>query len=63
MREELEDLCTQLKLDEQVYLPGVVKNVDAYLRKADIFAMTSRFEGFPRRTRRSDGLWCTCDCY
>jgi GalNAc-alpha-(1->4)-GalNAc-alpha-(1->3)-diNAcBac-PP-undecaprenol alpha-1,4-N-acetyl-D-galactosaminyltransferase len=47
MRDELEGLCTQLKLDERVYMPGIVKNVDAYLYKADIFAMTSRFEGFP----------------
>jgi GalNAc-alpha-(1->4)-GalNAc-alpha-(1->3)-diNAcBac-PP-undecaprenol alpha-1,4-N-acetyl-D-galactosaminyltransferase len=47
MREELERLCAQLKLEELVYMPGVVKNVDAYLYKADIFALTSRFEGFP----------------
>jgi GalNAc-alpha-(1->4)-GalNAc-alpha-(1->3)-diNAcBac-PP-undecaprenol alpha-1,4-N-acetyl-D-galactosaminyltransferase len=47
MRAELEDLCSQLRLDDRVYLPGVVKNIDAQLRKADIFALSSRFEGFP----------------
>ncbi len=47
MRDELESLCIQLKLDERVYMPGIVKNVDAHLRKADIFALASRFEGFP----------------
>ena len=47
MRGELEDLCSQLQLQERVYMPGVVRNIDAHLRKADIFALSSRFEGFP----------------
>jgi GalNAc-alpha-(1->4)-GalNAc-alpha-(1->3)-diNAcBac-PP-undecaprenol alpha-1,4-N-acetyl-D-galactosaminyltransferase len=47
MRQELESLCTQLNLEDFVSMPGAVKNVDAYLRKADIFALTSRYEGFP----------------
>jgi GalNAc-alpha-(1->4)-GalNAc-alpha-(1->3)-diNAcBac-PP-undecaprenol alpha-1,4-N-acetyl-D-galactosaminyltransferase len=47
MRQELESLCTQLNLDDLVSMPGAVKNVDAYLRRADIFALTSRYEGFP----------------
>jgi GalNAc-alpha-(1->4)-GalNAc-alpha-(1->3)-diNAcBac-PP-undecaprenol alpha-1,4-N-acetyl-D-galactosaminyltransferase len=47
MRGELEDLCVQLRLEERVYLPGVVKNIDAQLRRADIFMLSSRFEGFP----------------
>jgi glycosyltransferase involved in cell wall biosynthesis len=47
MREELESLCTQLNLDDLVSMPGAVKNVDAHLRRADIFALTSRYEGFP----------------
>jgi GalNAc-alpha-(1->4)-GalNAc-alpha-(1->3)-diNAcBac-PP-undecaprenol alpha-1,4-N-acetyl-D-galactosaminyltransferase len=47
MRQELESLCAQLSLEDLVSMPGAVKNVDAYLRKADIFALTSRYEGFP----------------
>ncbi len=47
MRGELEDLCAQLGLEDRVYLPGVVQNIDTYLRKADIFVLSSRFEGFP----------------
>jgi GalNAc-alpha-(1->4)-GalNAc-alpha-(1->3)-diNAcBac-PP-undecaprenol alpha-1,4-N-acetyl-D-galactosaminyltransferase len=47
MRVELENLISQLGLEEQVYMPGVVKNIDAHLRKADIFVLASRFEGFP----------------
>ncbi len=47
MRPELEELQFQLGLEERVYMPGIVKNVDAYIRKADLFALSSRFEGFP----------------
>jgi GalNAc-alpha-(1->4)-GalNAc-alpha-(1->3)-diNAcBac-PP-undecaprenol alpha-1,4-N-acetyl-D-galactosaminyltransferase len=47
MRGELEDLCAELGLEDRVFMPGVVKNIDAHLRKADIFVLSSRFEGFP----------------
>ncbi len=47
MRFELETLCSQLKLKDVVSLPGNVQNIDAYFHKADVFALTSRFEGFP----------------
>jgi GalNAc-alpha-(1->4)-GalNAc-alpha-(1->3)-diNAcBac-PP-undecaprenol alpha-1,4-N-acetyl-D-galactosaminyltransferase len=47
MRPELEELQFQLGLEERVYMPGSVKNSDAYIRKADLFALSSRFEGFP----------------
>jgi GalNAc-alpha-(1->4)-GalNAc-alpha-(1->3)-diNAcBac-PP-undecaprenol alpha-1,4-N-acetyl-D-galactosaminyltransferase len=47
MRPELEEIQFQLGLEERVYMPGTVKNVDAYIRKADLFALSSRFEGFP----------------
>jgi GalNAc-alpha-(1->4)-GalNAc-alpha-(1->3)-diNAcBac-PP-undecaprenol alpha-1,4-N-acetyl-D-galactosaminyltransferase len=47
MRGELENLLRQLGLEDRVFMPGVVKNVDAHLRKADIFLLSSRFEGFP----------------
>jgi GalNAc-alpha-(1->4)-GalNAc-alpha-(1->3)-diNAcBac-PP-undecaprenol alpha-1,4-N-acetyl-D-galactosaminyltransferase len=47
MRPELENLCLELNLQDRVFMPGTIKNIDAHLRKADIFALTSRFEGFP----------------
>jgi GalNAc-alpha-(1->4)-GalNAc-alpha-(1->3)-diNAcBac-PP-undecaprenol alpha-1,4-N-acetyl-D-galactosaminyltransferase len=47
MRDELESLCRKLGIEDRVYMPGIVKNVDAHLRKADIFMLSSRFEGFP----------------
>jgi GalNAc-alpha-(1->4)-GalNAc-alpha-(1->3)-diNAcBac-PP-undecaprenol alpha-1,4-N-acetyl-D-galactosaminyltransferase len=47
MREELEALTVAFGLEERIYMPGTVKNVSAFLRKADLFALSSRFEGFP----------------
>jgi GalNAc-alpha-(1->4)-GalNAc-alpha-(1->3)-diNAcBac-PP-undecaprenol alpha-1,4-N-acetyl-D-galactosaminyltransferase len=47
MRPALEHLCSKLGLEDRVFMPGIVKNIDAHLRKADIFVLSSRFEGFP----------------
>lgn len=47
LRPELESLCNELEIAHRVYLPGRVKNPYQYLKKADIFVMSSRFEGFP----------------
>ncbi len=47
IRGELEQLRSQLQLIDRVHLPGQVHNVNAYLRQADIFVLSSRFEGFP----------------
>ena len=47
MRSALEDLRSQLQLTDRIHLPGLVTNVQEYLRQADLFVMPSRFEGFP----------------
>jgi len=47
LRTELESLRDSLGLSSQVYLPGVVRNPHEVLMQADIFVMSSRFEGFP----------------
>jgi glycosyltransferase involved in cell wall biosynthesis len=36
-----------LGLSERVFLPGFVPNPQAYLRRARVFALSSRNEGFP----------------
>jgi GalNAc-alpha-(1->4)-GalNAc-alpha-(1->3)-diNAcBac-PP-undecaprenol alpha-1,4-N-acetyl-D-galactosaminyltransferase len=46
-RSELEELRSQLQLNEVIHMPGQVHNVNDRLRQADIFVMSSRFEGFP----------------
>jgi glycosyltransferase involved in cell wall biosynthesis len=47
LRAELESLCNSLGLSDLVGFPGVVKNPYEVLKQADIFVMSSRFEGFP----------------
>lgn len=47
LRRELEALREQLGLSHRIHLPGRVKNPYEYLNQADIFVLSSRFEGFP----------------
>jgi GalNAc-alpha-(1->4)-GalNAc-alpha-(1->3)-diNAcBac-PP-undecaprenol alpha-1,4-N-acetyl-D-galactosaminyltransferase len=47
LRPQLELLRQELGLGERVDLPGRVKNPHELLKQADIFVMSSRFEGFP----------------
>lgn len=47
LRGELEQLAAELEIAEHVHMLGYVKNVPDYVRNADVFILTSRFEGFP----------------
>ncbi len=47
LRPELESLRNQLGLSDRVYFPGMVKNNYDFLQQAEVFIMSSRFEGFP----------------
>ncbi len=47
LRSELEDLMEQLDLQEHVSLPGFVANPFAYVARADLFVLSSLFEGLP----------------
>ncbi len=47
LRPELESLRNQLGLSDRVYFPGMVNNTYPFLQQAEIFIMSSRFEGFP----------------
>ncbi|MBD2002389.1 MULTISPECIES: glycosyltransferase family 4 protein [Cyanophyceae] len=47
LRPQLESLLDKLGLCDRVYLPGAVKNLYEFLQQADLFVMSSRFEGFP----------------
>lgn len=46
-RSALESLVTRLELHGRVRFAGLVENPPAVLRGADLFVMSSRFEGFP----------------
>lgn len=47
LRSKLEALCEKSGLSGSVSLPGNVRNPHTYLINADIFVLSSRFEGFP----------------
>lgn len=47
LRAQLECLCNELGIGDRVHLLGRVKNPYEFLKQADIFIMSSRFEGFP----------------
>lgn len=47
LRPQLESLRDELGLGDRVHLVGRVTNPHEFLQQADIFIMSSRFEGFP----------------
>jgi GalNAc-alpha-(1->4)-GalNAc-alpha-(1->3)-diNAcBac-PP-undecaprenol alpha-1,4-N-acetyl-D-galactosaminyltransferase len=47
LRSTLEAQRDAMGLRDRIALPGVVKNPEAWLRSADLFVLSSRFEGFP----------------
>lgn len=47
LRHDLEMLIVDNKLEDHVHLPGRVNNSQSVVKKADIFVLSSRFEGFP----------------
>lgn len=46
-RKELEESVSILGLTSRICLPGAVGNLADWYQSADVFVMTSRFEGFP----------------
>ncbi|MEC4984717.1 MAG: glycosyltransferase [Oscillatoria sp. PMC 1068.18] len=47
LRKQLETEIKELELEEEVSLPGYVENPYAYLSKAAVFVLSSKFEGLP----------------
>lgn len=47
LRPQLETTIQKFDLDGRVQLPGRVANPFTWFRRADVFVMSSRFEGFP----------------
>jgi glycosyltransferase involved in cell wall biosynthesis len=54
----LVDLAASLGISDVVSLPGYVDNVYGYMRRADVFALSSRHEGLP--TVLIEALACGC---
>lgn len=55
-RERLEALVNQLNLEDDVRLPGFVQNPCAYMARAGVYALSSRWEGLP--TVLVEALYC-----
>ncbi|ADH85795.1 glycosyl transferase group 1 [Desulfurivibrio alkaliphilus AHT 2] len=55
-RSKLEAEVRRLKLDHLVQLPGFVVNPYAYLARADLFVLSSRFEGSPNALKEALAL-------
>lgn len=65
LRESLTQLISDLGLENKVFLPGAVKEVDDWLSQASVFAFSSVSEGFPNALieAMSAGLPCiSFDC-
>jgi glycosyltransferase involved in cell wall biosynthesis len=46
-RSALESLVNKLRMQERILLPGRAGNLSDWYQRADLYVMTSRFEGFP----------------
>jgi GalNAc-alpha-(1->4)-GalNAc-alpha-(1->3)-diNAcBac-PP-undecaprenol alpha-1,4-N-acetyl-D-galactosaminyltransferase len=57
-REKLEDQIKQLDLSKKVLLPGTVSDVEFHYKKASIFVLSSRTEGFPNALCESMANGC-----
>jgi len=65
LRKELEQAIANRGLSDRVSMPGFTSEVRARMRQADLFVLSSRFEGFPMvlLEAMSEGLACvSCDC-
>ena len=56
LRDELLALAAELGIEDQLYLPGFVENPYAWLSKASLFVLSSRFEGFGNALSEALGL-------
>lgn len=55
-REDLEKLVNQLDLEKDVAMPGFVENPYAYMSRASLYVLSSRWEGLP--TVLIEALYC-----
>lgn len=59
-RNKLEDLVNELNLKDKVFLPGKLSNVMEKVSEADIFVMSSRYEGFPNALLEAMAIGMPC---
>jgi len=57
-RSQLEALVRELRLERDIAMPGFVQNPYPYMRRASVFALSSRWEGLP--TVLVEAMACDC---
>lgn len=65
LRKELEDLISEKKLNDRVYLPGISDNIKDEIKNASIFVLPSNYEGLPNSLMEAMVLGVPCistDC-
>ena len=64
-RNNLEQLISDLRLKDNVSLPGKTNSIEKWYKKSAIFVLSSRFEGFPNVLCEAMAHGCACisfDC-
>lgn len=64
-RSVLEQMVTDFGCDGRVFLPGRAGNIMQWYERADLFVLSSRFEGFPNVLLEAMSAGCACiafDC-
>lgn len=63
LRDQLESQINALGIAEYVHLPGDIGNMADWYERADIFVLSSRFEGFPNALLEAMVYGCACISY
>ena len=63
LRESLESQIQTYGLEKRVYLPGRAGNVGDWYQRADLFVMSSRYEGFPMTLVEAMAYGCAVVSY
>ncbi len=58
LREELTQLCADLDISKQVEMPGCESNPYKFMKNADLFVLSSNYEGLPNAL--VEALACGC---
>ena len=59
----LKKIIKQKKLNHKVKIPGICGNLGNWYERADLYAMSSRFEGFPNSLIEAMSYGCPSICY